>query len=413
MDADRLSPPRPTAGPAPRVAVRVAYWQNVGRDILRGIHRYAVERGGWSLDIGWRLHGPDFAGPGGKRRAGRRVLPAGLIARLEDEADVRQVRSLSVPTVTVAADEYDVALPRVYWDNPAIGRMGAEHLRSLGLRRLAFYGNVADSYTRQRWEGFERAARDKRSVAGGAASCDLFTSASSSRGGGGVDWAGLGAWVGGLPKPVGVMAATDYDGRDLLAAAEARGVAVPEELAVVGVGDDEVLCTFADPPLSSIGLPGERVGYRAAATLAMLMNGDAPPAAPALLPPTGVAGRLSSDLLAADDPAVRLALRFIRDRAAEPIGVRDVLAAVPLSRRALETRFRRAVGRTLQQELWRARVGSARSLLERTDLPLVDVALRCGFSSAQRLTEVFTREAGVPPSAHRRASRRPAEPQGD
>jgi LacI family transcriptional regulator len=129
------------------------------------------------------------------------------------------------------------------------------------------------------------------------------------------------------------------------------------------------------------------------------------PAKKLRVPPRRVVARRSSDMVATGDEMVRRALTFIREHAGEPFGVSDVLAAVPLSRRPLELRFKRDTGRTLQKEIWRVRLERAKEMLIETDLPVAEIATRCGFSEPQRMTEVFGRELGIAPGAFRQAHR--------
>ena len=131
------------------------------------------------------------------------------------------------------------------------------------------------------------------------------------------------------------------------------------------------------------------------------MNGEPGPAETIRFAPSYVSVRQSSDLLAVDDPMIIRALRFIREQVTQGITASDVIDTVPLSRRALETRFRRAIGRSLEEEIRRVRVARAQRLLQSTDLPMPDIAARTGFTSAQRMSVVFARLIGEPPTRYR------------
>jgi len=218
-------------------------------------------------------------------------------------------------------------------------------------------------------------------------------------------------WLRTCEPPFGVVAATDLTGFELLNALRSTGIEVPAAAAVISIGGDNVLCPFCDPTLSSVELPGEQVGYEAAQLLSRLMEKQKP-TEEICVPPGRVVGRRSSDVIATGDNMVRLALSFIRDHASEPISVGDVLAAVPLSRRPLELRFKRDTGRTLQKEIWRVRLELAKDMLIDTDLSVADIAHRCGFSEPQRMTEVFGRELGVAPGAFRQSHRAVEESSG-
>jgi LacI family transcriptional regulator len=179
-------------------------------------------------------------------------------------------------------------------------------------------------------------------------------------------------------------------------------------LAVVGVDNDDLLCELARPSLSSIIVPAERIGYEAAALLERLLAAARPPRQPLLLPPAGVVARQSSDVLAGGDADVTAAVRFIRDHAHQPLGVDDVLRAVPLSRRSLERRFRALLERGVGEEIRRVHLERAKDLLVTTALSMADVAAQAGFSSVHYLSRVFRQETGLTPTAYRRQVRNPA-----
>jgi LacI family transcriptional regulator len=218
--------------------------------------------------------------------------------------------------------------------------------------------------------------------------------------------ADLRRWLRELPKPVGIMACYDIRGQQVLDACRSAGLAVPAEVAVIGVDNDELLCDLASPPLTSVVPNAHRTGYEAAGLLDRLMAGKRVAAAPTLIAPLGVAARQSTDVLAVDDREVARAVQFIREHACDGINVGDVLRVVPLSRRVLEMRFQRLLGRTPREEILQARLGRVKQLLGETDLPLYLIAERTGFEHVEYLSVVFRREAGTTPSAFRAAARR-------
>jgi LacI family transcriptional regulator, galactose operon repressor len=183
------------------------------------------------------------------------------------------------------------------------------------------------------------------------------------------------------------------------------GFRVPDEVAIVGVDDDDLLCELSRPSLSSVALPGERIGYEAAVLLDRWLRGLRPPKKVVVLPPVGVVVRQSSDLMAVPDPQVSAALRFIREQADRPLHVQDVLREVPMARRALERRFRKWLQRSISEEIRRIHLERSRQLLSQTDLPLSAVATQSGFTDGRQLSVVFRRETGLTPSAFRRRFR--------
>jgi LacI family transcriptional regulator len=215
----------------------------------------------------------------------------------------------------------------------------------------------------------------------------------------------LARWLRGLPKPVGIMASYDIRGQQVLAACRGAGLAVPDEVAVIGVDNDALLCELASPPLSSVIPNAHRAGYEAAALLDQQMAGKRVAATAHLIAPLGIAARQSTDVLAVDDREVARAVQFIREHACEGINVADVLRAVPLSRRVLEQRFQNLLGRTPREEILQVRLSRVKQLLGETDLPLYLVAERTGFEHVEYLSVVFKRETGRTPSRWRSEAR--------
>ena len=199
------------------------------------------------------------------------------------------------------------------------------------------------------------------------------------------------------------MACNDLRGQQLLNACRAVGVAVPDDVAVVGVDNDELICDLSDPPLSSVEPDTEKIGYEAASLLARLMNGETLCQRAYFIAPKGVVPRQSSDVLASDDDLVSQAVRFIRSNACRGINVDDVLKQVPLTRVTLKRRFEKLLGRSPKAEIVRVQLERVKHLLAETDLPQAQIADQCGFSHPEYLSVVFKQKTGQTPSAFRQA----------
>lgn len=375
----------------PRVALLVETSLASGRDILRGIARYVREHGPWSL-----YHEPRSLEAGLPR-----WLAAwdgdGLIARVQSRAIAAGVRATGLPAVDVLGVVPDAGLPLVHVDDRQVAVMAAEHLRERGFHHFAFFGIRGENWSERRREAFCAAA-------GGGAVLELPRH-SIDRTGWESQAEALAAWVRDLPRPVGIMVCSDQMGQRLLEACRRAGVAVPEDAAVVGVDNDEPLCEVCHPPLSSVNAGHVAVGYEAAALLHRWLQGLSPPPGPRLVPPAGVVTRQSTDVLATADRQVAAALRFIREHACTGIGAAEVVAAVPVSRSVLQRRFRRELGRSIQEEIIATRVKRARLLLAETDLTLAEVAERCGFRHQEYLGAVFKARTGQTPAQYRRRFR--------
>ncbi len=322
----------------------------------------------------------------------------GIIARVETPRIARAVTRAGVPAVDLSAARLVPELPWVETDDEQIARLAAEHLLERGFKHFAYCGDARFNWSAWRERHFTRAVgvvgHRVHVFPGGAVGTDVAVEARKLR-----------AWLQDLPKPVGIMACYDIRGQQVLDACRHCGLAVPAEVAVIGVDNDELLCDLASPPLSSVIPNAHRTGYEAAALLNQLMAGRRVPVLAHLIAPLGVAARQSTDVLAVDDRDVARAVQFIREHACERIDVSDVLRAVPLSRRVLEQRFQRLLGRTPHEEILQVRLSRVKQLLGETDLPLYVVAERTGFEHVEYLSVVFKRETGVTPSGYRAGAR--------
>ncbi|MCG8651110.1 MAG: substrate-binding domain-containing protein, partial [Pirellulales bacterium] len=214
-------------------------------------------------------------------------------------------------------------------------------------------------------------------------------------------------WLGSLPKPIGIMACNDFRGQHVLEACREAKISVPEDVAVIGVDDDQVICDFCQPPLTSVIPAAERIGYEAAALLDQLMRGQTPADPHRTIAPLGINSRQSTDILAIDDVDVVTALKIIRDRACISLSVEQLLREVPLARSSLERRFRKYVGRSPQAEIRQVQLKKARRLLRDTDLPLAQIAALTGFKHSEYFSVVFKRETGQTPGAYRQSGGAP------
>src|SRR5690606_34142787 len=213
-------------------------------------------------------------------------------------------------------------------------------------------------------------------------------------------------WLAVMPRPLGVFAALDTQALALMRAARESGLRVPEDVAVLGAGDEDFWVAFESVPLSSVRLPARRIGQAAAELLERMMERGSRTARGVRLGGAEIVARRSTDVIYAEDEAVGRAVRFIRDRAVENPYVADVVRAAGVSRSALQGRFRAALGRTILEEVQRVRVARAQALLAGSEVKLVEVAERGGFPNSQRFSVLFRQATGLTPSAYRRQFRK-------
>jgi len=382
----------------PHIAVIADAARPYDRQIIRGITQYIKQFANWSLyveeDPLQRL--PDLRAWRGQ----------GIIANFDDRKVAVAVRGVSLPTVGFGGGYgwYDPQsrIPYFATDNVAIAQLAADHLIDLGFRSLAFYGyprTRVNRWSEERAEAF----RDRALEAGCRCSIHTGRYETARR------WSNLqnslAAWLRTLPTPLGLMACNDVRARHVLEACRTIGAKVPDDVAVVGVDNDEMVCELADPPLTSVEQGTERIGYHAAKVLDQMLRGEIPAQQRYVIAPMGIIPRRSTDTLAVADPDVARAMQFVRDHACLGIRISDVAKTVGSSRSSIERRFKLAVGRTVHAEIDRIRFERARQLVANTDLPLKQITLMAGFKYTSYMTRLFCQRLGLPPARYRKSCR--------
>ena len=390
----------------PKVALLVETSLGYGRSLLRGVVRYA------------RLHGPwaFYLQPGDLHQ----LLPkmeewggTGIIARIETQEVAKAILATRLPVIALDLNQAQLSpesplsrLSEVRPDSQKAGRMAAEHLLERGFRHFAFVGSWGNPpWSTIRGQGFEerleeagfhcfhfplpRVAKDRRW---------------------GYEQVILGKWLQNLPQPLGVLACDDDRGRQVLEACRAAILQVPDDVAVVGVDNDELLCELSDPTLSSVALNSEQAGYEAAALLHGLMSKRIEKPRRILVAPSRVVTRRSTDVHITKDRDLAKAMRFIQDNIVRPIGVEDVVEHVDCSRRALELRFRRMLGRSVNEEIQLIRIERVKHMLAETDLSVAGIAEALSFNSSSYMIRLFRHKVGQTPAEFRNKVQQPNEP---
>jgi LacI family transcriptional regulator len=395
------------------------------RALLRGVARYARLYGPWvfylssedlriSLPLLEAFSLTEIPGKHSTGKQRKTSLPdltewrgTGIIGRVQTAEAAGQVLRSKLPLITMdlSTEQLRPSSPlsrvsEIRPDSVAAGRLAAEHFLERGFQHFAYSGYRGRLWSQRRQEGFCQRLEEA------CFSCEVYDPSSrAARQNWSQEWPLVCDWLRSLPKPVGIMACNDVRGRQLLDACMLSGLNVPEEVAVVGVDDDELLCDLANPPLSSVAFDGEQAGYRAAERLARLMAGEALPAETIMVEPLHVNARRSTDVIAVTDPHVSAAMRYVRDNARRAIGVEDVVEQSRLSRRALEIRFQRHLGRGIREEIERVRLNLVRQFLVETDAPAWKIAELTGFNQLAYLSRVFRRECGMTLIQYRRKHR--------
>lgn len=381
------------------VALPIETSLKYGRELLRGIQRFiksnseqdwiaVVEQRGLESDKpdwlrGWSGHG--------------------VISRYTTEELKASLRQRGIPFVDTTDRHFSNDGVAVLSDDHAIGQLGAEHLNECVLPNFAFCGYTGEAWSKRRADGFFNHPLFEEKTQHRFES-NWFSPTAQ-------DWelekARLIQWLQSLPKPIGIMACNDIRGKQLIDACFQAGISVPEQVAVVGVDNDELLCDFCHTPLTSIMPNAEEVGYQAALALSkMLANpGERSRVYQLRIPPLGVVVRRSSDIVAVNDPALAHALKVIRDEACTGITVNEVVSRTEISRSSIERKFREVIGRTPQQEIRRIQLNRVCTMLTTTDLAIDNIATQCGFEHPEYLHVVFKRMYQITPGEFRSKNR--------
>lgn len=367
------------------IETSVAY----GRGLLSGITKYSNIHGFWSF----------YTEPGEEGRALPRLKDwqaDGIIARIYNNKQAQKLAAAGLPAIVVPTREKIPGFPNILDDCSAEGKMAADYLLDRGFSRFAYCGFTNVHWSQGRQEGFRKRIKQ--------AGFELHVheqSRTKIRRSYKNQQTRIADWLKSLPKPIGLMTCDDERGRHVIEACRMAGLAVPEEIAVIGVDNDELVCTLAQPPLSSIAVNTERAGYEAAEMLDKMMAGKKIKKRNILVKPQYVMTRQSTDILAIEDREVARAVRFIRQHANQLIQVRDVVREAAVSRRELERRFRRDLGRSVLNEIKRVRTEQVARMLLDTNLTVTQIALSLGYSSLN-LARYFRRQMGLTPLAYRK-----------
>lgn len=400
-----------TSYPSPRrykVAFVVPGLGSNSRALLKGISRYSRIYTSWHLRISCdKLE---------------RVLPKlrqvgidGAFVAFTSGKDVSEVIETGLPTIALQCRNIPKVIPYVTANSYAGGRMAAEHLLERGFKNFAYYSLNSLFWSRQRMESFCQ----RVSEAGYTTSVyklNLYRKPTQQGMVGYThDWQGrtwmkelddMVRWLRSLPKPVGLMACDDGIAYDIIEAADEAGIHIPEEMAVIGMYNDETICSVANPTLSSIAVDLEQAGFNAAQLLDAMITGREKMAGQCIrVEPTHVVARQSTDTLAINDRDVAQALHFIREHFSSPIQVQDVVQVTTASRRSLEIRFREFLKRSIMDEIMRVRIEHIAIMLIETEMSMESIATTSAFESTSHMIQVFKQHKGMTPLAFRKLHR--------
>ena len=375
----------------PRVALLIGTSRSYERGLVRGIAKYSALNGPWDF---YR----DMPSVAGGRELSIRTLkdwsPQGLIVR--EQKNMRAILNLGLPVVISPSHRIVDGYANIRTNDERIGQLAAEHLIDCGLRSFAYCGmDHAFVWSRGRRDGF------RRRIARIGLEVQCYDPPGKARQ---FNWSQqrkhMVTWLRALPKPLGLMVCSDDHSLYVMEACSLAGCRIPDDVAVVSVGDDAMICELSFPPLTSVALGASRGGYAAAENLAQQMATGGK-TRDVVIEPTGVVRRGSSDIVALDDPEIAAAVRFIQQNAGRPLSVADVVRATTMSRRALYTRFGIATGRGVAEYIRSVRSARAVRLLLETTMSIAQIAATLHFPDEKNFARFFRREEGMSPREFR------------
>jgi|SRR3989339_1791709 len=360
----------------------------IDRDLARGIAKYAnfQSAGKWAF-----YHTLEKKIPSAEPKKWK---ADGIIAYNPNDKAAQKIIKLGIPSVTrgLQIDNYSYIVA----DENAIASLAASHFQDRGFKHLAYIGRAND-WSRERGNAFQKKCQNF---------CEDFYAfqhrSAKDKGFNKKEIENMTGWLKSLPKPVGVFACNDDLARAAIEACKLTGILIPQEVAILGVDNDTYICELSDPPLSSIALNFENVGYIAARALDSYMSGMDVKEKKILIEPTHIVFRQSTNILAIEDCEIAKALNFIRQNTKKIIQVDDVAAATNLSRRSLERRFKIVLHRSISDEIRFCHVTLISQMLVETKLSISDICTSFGFSNTKHFARYFSKAAGITPLAYRK-----------
>ena len=368
------------------------------QQVQRGIAAYARAHGPWSFYHQMRAladAAPTWLGSLGGD---------GILTRIESRKLLDQIKRLNLPTVDLYGMYPAEGIFTVDNNHQSIARLAADHLLECGFKHFAFCGFKGIHFSEQRGESFVRylAEAGYEVATCNGPSCSRTVNLRSMEITTLLHERELAEWLKSLPKPLGIMACDDSRAQQVLNACGQYDIVVPDEVAVIGVDNDEVLCELSELPLSSIDPDAKKIGYEGASLLHRIINGEDLPLEKVLVEPRGVVVRQSTDVVAIADSQVAAAMHFIRQHACDGILIEDVLQHLRLSRSTLERRFTELLGRSPRAEINRVQLERVKELLRTTNFSLAKIARLAGFNYTESMCYAFKKTTGQTPGQYRK-----------
>jgi LacI family transcriptional regulator len=389
-----------------RVVLLIESSRSYGRQLLKGIAAYARTHDSWTF-----FHEERALGAPVNPRL-KTWKPDGIIGRLMGSPLIRFIRRLNLPTVDLFHEDELPGIPGVAIDQESLIRLAIGHFLERGFKNFAYCG-----FSKLMFSELRAACFVKRLAERGFQT-NVFSYPGLQSGTGLAQYEEhsiqyndrLLSWLRSLPKPMALLACNDWRAQQILAICSEVGIVVPDEVAVLGVDNDDVECELCNPPLSSIDPNVEQIGYRAADLLDRLMKGEVLSPVRSLVPALGIVTRRSTDVLVVGEPDAAEAIRFVRKHACEGITIKDVAQHLSVSPKTLCRWFKKYLGHSPTLEIMRVQVQHIQDLLQTTNLTLEQITPLAGFTHVESLERIFKRKVGVTPGNYRKQTHRTACP---
>lgn len=370
--------------------------EHYGRSLLRGIVRYSKEHGPW-LFCRMPLYYRETLGMKGIVKFAKEWGAHGIIGQLYNDNGIKTALKAGLCLVGEDFKERFTEIPNITGGYFEAGKMGAEYFLKKGFRNFAFYGYRDIVWSRERLEGYEQYLNDK-----GFPVHYFDQQLMPGRGLWYYKPSELSEWLKSLPKPIALMACDDDKAQHITEACNQAGIAIPEEIAVLGVDNDEMTCNLSDTPISSVNLDTEIGGYEAAKLMDLMIHKKIKKHYDVYVMPTHIVTRQSTDITSADDQHIVKALKFIHQGIEEKMNVSQVLKEVPLCRRSFEKRFYDTTGSSVYKYIYHLKIQKFAERLLETEKSVFEIALELGFSMSNNVARQFKQVKGCTPTQYRK-----------
>lgn len=369
--------------------------EHYGRSLLKGIVKYSKEHGPW-LFCRMPLYYRETLKMKGIIKFAKDWGAHGIIGQLYNDKGVQTALNAGLHLIGEDFTERFTEIPNITGGYKEAGKMGAEYFLQKGFKNFAFYGYTNIVWSRERLEGFQQHLHTK--------GYPVFNFDQKQMPGRGLWYyqpSELSEWLKSLPKPIAIMACDDDKAQHITEACNQAGINIPEEVAVLGVDNDEMTCSLSDPPISSINLDTEKGGYEAAYLMDQMIHKKIRMPYDIFVKPTHIVTRQSTDIISANDQDIVKSLKYIHQHIDDKINVAQVLKEVPLCRRSFEKRFKETTGSSVYKYIYHLKIQKFAERLLETDNSIFEISLELGFTMSNNIARQFKQIKGCTPTEYR------------